>query len=89
VALSGTLPSATGDMIRIGANKLWGEAFAGKIDEVRVYKRALTAVEIQSDMTRAVSAVTAKASRATKASATKRVKRVAAKSTKRVVHKRR
>jgi len=37
-------------MLRIGGNTVWGEYFAGLIDEVRVYNRALTAAEIQSDM---------------------------------------
>ena len=37
-------------MLRIGGNAVWGEYFAGLIDEVRVYNRALTAAEIQSDM---------------------------------------
>ena len=30
---------------------MWGEYFAGTIDEVRVYNRALSATEIQADMT--------------------------------------
>src|SRR6185436_8595684 len=34
----------------------WPEFFQGRIDEVRVYNKALTAAEIQSDMTRAVAA---------------------------------
>ena len=29
---------------------MWGEFFAGRIDEIRVYNRALTAAEIQADM---------------------------------------
>ena len=37
--------------LRIGGNKVWGEYFKGSIDEVRVYNRALTATEIQADMT--------------------------------------
>ena len=37
--------------------RIWiDEWFAGLIDELRVYNRALTAAEIQADMTRAVSA---------------------------------
>ena len=36
--------------LRIGGNVLWGEYFAGLIDEVRVYNRALTQTEVQSDM---------------------------------------
>ena len=36
--------------LRIGGNNIWGEYFQGLIDEVRVYNRALTATEIQADM---------------------------------------
>ena len=36
--------------LRIGGNGIWGEYFRGLIDDVRVYNRALTATEIQSDM---------------------------------------
>ncbi len=36
--------------LSIGGNGIWGEYFTGMIDEVRVYSRALTAGEIQSDM---------------------------------------
>jgi hypothetical protein len=36
--------------LRIGGNAVWGEYFAGLIDEVRIYSRALTAIEIQADM---------------------------------------
>ena len=34
----------------IGGNAVWGEYFKGLIDEVRVYNRALSAGEIQTDM---------------------------------------
>ena len=34
----------------IGGNTVWGEYFAGLIDEVRIYNRALSAAEIQTDM---------------------------------------
>ena len=34
----------------IGGNTMWGEYFAGLIDEVRIYNRALSAAEIQNDM---------------------------------------
>ena len=37
--------------LRIGGNALVGEYYIGMIDEVRIYNRALTAAEIQSDMT--------------------------------------
>jgi hypothetical protein len=36
--------------LRIGGNAIWGEWFAGLIDEVRVYNRALSQAEIQADM---------------------------------------
>ena len=40
--------------LRIGGNGPFGEFFAGRIDEVRIYNRVLTATEIQTDMNRAV-----------------------------------
>jgi glucose/arabinose dehydrogenase/PKD repeat protein len=46
---TGNIPASTG-ALRIGGNSIWGEYFAGLIDEVRVYSRALTAGEIQTDM---------------------------------------
>ena len=36
--------------LRIGGNSIWGEYFKGRIDEVRLYNRALTLEEIQTDM---------------------------------------
>ena len=36
--------------LRIGGNAPWGEFFAGQIDDVRIYNRALTAAEIATDM---------------------------------------
>jgi hypothetical protein len=36
--------------LRIGGNSIWGQYFTGTIDELRVYNRALTQKEIQSDM---------------------------------------
>lgn len=47
--ISGTIPASTG-ALRIGGNTLWGEYFQGRIDEVRVYNRALTAAEVLNDM---------------------------------------
>jgi hypothetical protein len=49
VALSGAIAASSGPL-RIGGNSVWGEYFAGLIDEVRVYNRALTADEIATDM---------------------------------------
>jgi hypothetical protein len=37
--------------LRIGGNAVWGDHFAGRIDEVRIYGRALSQAEIQADMT--------------------------------------
>lgn len=36
--------------LKIGGNAVWGEYFAGQIDEVRIYDRVLTAAEIVTDM---------------------------------------
>jgi YD repeat-containing protein len=40
--------------LRMGGNSVWGEFFQGRIDEVRVYNRALNATDIQTDMNRSV-----------------------------------
>ena len=40
--------------LRIGGNTIWGEYLDGRIDEVRVYNRALSAAEITTDMTKPV-----------------------------------
>jgi glucose/arabinose dehydrogenase len=48
-AQTGSIPASTG-ALRIGGNSVWSEWFAGLIDEVRIYSRALTAGEIQTDM---------------------------------------
>jgi len=53
-AYSGSLTTSTGNLY-IGGNTVWGEWFAGLIDEVRVYNKALTAAELQADVTRPVS----------------------------------
>jgi fibronectin type 3 domain-containing protein len=52
-AAAGALASSTSPL-RIGGNNIWGEYFSGLIDEVRVYNRALSAAEIQQDMTTAI-----------------------------------
>jgi Concanavalin A-like lectin/glucanases superfamily/Bacterial Ig-like domain/Bacterial Ig domain len=48
VPVTSTLP------LRIGGNAIWGEHFAGIIDEVRIYYRALTEHEIRADMAKPV-----------------------------------
>jgi Concanavalin A-like lectin/glucanases superfamily len=50
----GTLLTSTGQL-RIGGNSLRGEFFAGLIDEVRVYDRALAPARIGADMNAPVS----------------------------------
>ena len=47
--VSGAVAGSTSPL-RIGGNTVWGEYFAGLIDEVRIYNRALPASEIQADM---------------------------------------
>jgi hypothetical protein len=52
-AVTGSMPNSTG-VLRLGGNNIWPEWFSGRIDEVRVYNRALTATDIQADMARSV-----------------------------------
>lgn len=47
--LSGTIMVSEG-VLRIGGNSVWGGFFKGRIDEIRIYNRALSASEIQTDM---------------------------------------
>ena len=47
--VAGSMPNSTG-ALRIGGNNVWGEWFVGRIDEVRIYSRALTPAELQTDM---------------------------------------
>jgi hypothetical protein len=37
--------------LRLGGNAIWGEYFGGRLDEVRIYNRALSQTEIQAGMT--------------------------------------
>ena len=48
-AFSGSIATSAGPL-RIGGNSIWGEFFQGRIDEIRIYNRALTQAEIQADM---------------------------------------
>jgi glucose/arabinose dehydrogenase len=48
-ATTGAMAASSGPL-RIGGNAVWPEWFQGLIDEVRVYDRALSAAEIQTDM---------------------------------------
>ncbi|HEY3000540.1 MAG TPA: LamG-like jellyroll fold domain-containing protein, partial [Acidimicrobiales bacterium] len=49
VAVTGPIATSA-NALRIGGNNVWGEWFAGTIDEVNVYNRALTAAEVAQDM---------------------------------------
>ena len=49
LAQSGTIATST-NPLQIGGDNIYGQYFAGTIDEVRVYNVALTAAQIQSDM---------------------------------------
>src|SRR6266480_6245318 len=51
------LRTTTGTL-QIGADSYAGENFAGRVDEVRIYNRALTTAEIQTDMNTAVAPAT-------------------------------
>ena len=53
-AVTGALATSSG-ALRFGGNGVWaGEFFSGRLDELRVYDRALTAAEVAADMTRPV-----------------------------------
>jgi hypothetical protein len=41
---------ASNGALHIGGNSIWGEFFQGQIDEVRIYNKALSLNEIQTDM---------------------------------------
>jgi hypothetical protein len=47
--LTGATPATRGPL-RIGGDARWGEHFRGLIDDVRIYHRALTAVQIRHDL---------------------------------------
>jgi fibronectin type 3 domain-containing protein len=49
IARTGTIRTST-NPLQIGGDNIYGQFFRGAIDEVRVYNRALTAAEIQTDM---------------------------------------
>ncbi len=53
-AVGGTLVNGTRPL-RIGGNTIWSEWFLGRIDEVRVYNRALTQAELATDMNKPIS----------------------------------
>jgi hypothetical protein len=56
-ARSGLIPASTG-ALTFGGDALYGQYFAGRIDEVRIYNRALSVLELASDMNTPVSDTT-------------------------------
>jgi hypothetical protein len=52
-AVAGQIVPTTGPL-RIGGNAIWSEWFQGAIDEIRIYNRALTQGQIQTDMNTAL-----------------------------------
>ena len=52
-AQTGAIATST-NALQIGGDTIYGQYFAGRIDEVRIYNRALSAAQIQSDMNTAV-----------------------------------
>jgi glucose/arabinose dehydrogenase/chitodextrinase len=52
-AQTGTL-STSSNPLTIGGDPIYGQYFAGRIDEVRVYSSALSAAQIQADMNAAI-----------------------------------
>jgi glucose/arabinose dehydrogenase len=49
VAAGGAMTVSSG-ALKLGGNAIWNEWFAGLMDDVRIYNRALSAAEIQGDM---------------------------------------
>ncbi len=54
-AQTGAIATST-NPLQIGGDSLYGQYFAGRIDEVRIYNRALSVAEVQSDMNTPVTA---------------------------------
>ena len=50
--------------LRFGGNAVWKEWFKGRLDEVRVYDRALSPAQIATDMTTPINAEVTKARKA-------------------------
>jgi Concanavalin A-like lectin/glucanases superfamily len=52
-AVTGTLATSA-NPLQIGGDSIFGQYFAGTIDEIRIYNTALTQTQIQTDMTSAI-----------------------------------
>jgi hypothetical protein len=48
-AQTGAIPIST-NPLQIGGDTIYGQYFPGRVDEVRIYNRALSATDIQRDM---------------------------------------
>jgi Concanavalin A-like lectin/glucanases superfamily len=48
-AQTGPIATST-NALQIGGDSIYGQYFPGTIDDIRIYNRALSATEIQSDM---------------------------------------
>ena len=53
-AVSGAIV-VSGNPLRIGGSSVWGEYFSGRIDDLRIYNRAISTAQIQTDMNTPVS----------------------------------
>jgi hypothetical protein len=94
-AVAGTLPNSAG-VLRFGGNGVWSEWFAGRLDEIRIYDRALTQTELQTDMTKPVTAsgfaaaqraALGRSARRARALARARARRMAARKARRAGHR--
>jgi chitodextrinase len=65
---AGSIPASSGPL-RLGGNSIWSEWFRGELDDVRVYGRALSAAELQTDMSTPVGTAPATDSQAPSAPA--------------------
>jgi hypothetical protein len=54
-AKAGAAPITSG-VLSFGGNTVWGEYFAGSIDEIRIYNRSLSVAEITTDMNTPIAA---------------------------------
>jgi hypothetical protein len=53
LAVAGSILTSTG-VLHMGGNAVWNERYAGLLDDVRIYNRALNGTEIMTDMNTAV-----------------------------------
>jgi glucose/arabinose dehydrogenase len=73
-ARKGAVPSSSYPL-RFGGNAVWREWFRGRLDEIRLYDRALSAAQIATDMTTPVNAAGPKVKRSKRPKGGAKVKR--------------